>query len=127
MILLDTSILIDGLSRSQRGSGALRMALDRGERMLVPALVLYEWLRGPRLPDELAIQEVLFPSVTAIPFGPEEAAIAAELYRSVRRPRQRDVDLAIAACAIAWGAELWTLNPRDFGDVPRLRLYDAES
>ena len=94
--------------------------------MLVPALVLYEWLRGPRIPEELAIQEVLFPSITAIPFGPEEAAVAAEICRSVRRPRQRDVDLAIAACAITWEAELWTLNPKDFEDVPGLRLYNTE-
>ena len=127
MIVLDTSVIVDGLSRFGRSSGSLRKALDRGERMLVPALVLYEWLRGPRSPEELAIQEVLFPSVTAIPFGSAEAAVAAELYRSVRRPRHRDVDLAIAACAIAWGAELWTLNPRDFEDVPGLRLRNTES
>jgi predicted nucleic acid-binding protein len=127
MIVLDTSVLVEGLSRSGRHREMLRMVLDRGERMLVPALVLYEWLRGPRIPEELAIQEVLFPSVTAIPFGPEEAAVAAEIYRSVRRPRQRDVDLAIAACTIAWGAELWTLNPKDFEDVPELRLYTIES
>ena len=127
MIVLDTSVLVDGLSRLARGSGPLRAALDRGERMLVPALVLYEWLRGPRIPEEVTIQETLFPSVTAIPFGPEEAAIAAHIYRSVRRPRQRDIDLAIAACAIAWGAELWTLSPRDFRDVPGLRLYNTES
>ena len=126
MIVLDTSILVDGLSRSGQRRGALRMVLDRGERMLVPALVLYEWLRGPRIPEELAIQEVLFPSITATPFGPEEAAVAAEICRSVRRPRQRDVDLAIAACAIAWEAELWTLNPKDFEDVPGLRLYNTE-
>lgn len=91
--------------------------------MLVPALVLYEWLRGPRLPEELAIQEALFPSVAALPFGPQEAAIAAELYRCLPRPRRREFDLAIAACAISWGAELWTLNPADFEDVPGLRLH----
>lgn len=95
--------------------------------MLVPALVLYEWLRGPRIPEELAVQEVLFPSITAIPFGPEEAAVAAEIYRAVQRPRQRDVDLAIAACAIVWGARLWTSNPKDFEDIPGLRLYNTES
>jgi predicted nucleic acid-binding protein len=33
------------------------------------------------------------------------------------------MDLAIAACAIAREAELWTLNPADFEDIPGLRLY----
>jgi predicted nucleic acid-binding protein len=40
----------------------------------------------------------------------------------VRRPRGREIDLAIAATAIVHDAALWTLNPRDFADVPRLRL-----
>jgi predicted nucleic acid-binding protein len=86
-------------------------------------LVYYEWLRGTRLPQELALAERLFPRESAIVFGPAEAAMSAKLYRSVRRPRGREMDLAIAACAIVRDAELWTLNPTDFKDVPGLRLY----
>jgi len=40
----------------------------------------------------------------------------------VRRPRGREVDLAIAACAIVHGARLWTLNRDDFTDIPDLDL-----
>ena len=87
------------------------------------ALVLYEWLRGPRLPEELAFQEALLPGEAAVPIGPDEAARAAELYRVMRRPRGREIDLLIAACALAHGAALWTLDPRDFDDVPDLALY----
>jgi predicted nucleic acid-binding protein len=86
-------------------------------------LVLYEWLRGPRLSEELAAQERLFPSNSAIPFGTEEAVVSADLYRTVRRARRREVDLAIAACALVRGARLWTLNHADFQDVPGIRLY----
>jgi len=89
---------------------------------MLPSLVLYEWLRGPRLPEELAAQEALFPSDSAIPFGSAEAALSANLYKSVRRPRGRDIDLAIAACAISRQAELWTLNSSDFSDIPGLQL-----
>lgn len=32
------------------------------------------------------------------------------------------MDIAIAACAIVRDAELWTLNPADFRDIPGLRL-----
>ena len=85
-------------------------------------LVLYEWLRGPRLREELEAQEALFPSAPAIPFGPQEAAVAADLYRTLRRPRDRELDLAVAACALTHGAALWTLNPEDFRDIPDLRL-----
>ncbi len=122
MIFLDTSVLIDSLSGPKRSAPALRSAIASGERILLPTLVLYEWLRGPRLPEELAAQEALFPSARAVTFGPEEAAEAARLYCRVARSRGREIDLAIAACAILWEAELWTLNVSDFEDIPNLRL-----
>ena len=122
MIVLDTSVLIDSLTGPRRLAGALRNQIERGERILLPSLVLYEWLRGPRLPQELAAQEALFPADSAIPLGFAEAALSANLYKSARRPRGREIDLAIAACAIGRQAELWTLNTSDFADLPGLRL-----
>lgn len=126
MIALDTSVLIDGLTGLRRSAAAIRCAIVEGERILIPTLVLYEWLRGPRLSEELAAQEALFPAASAIGFGPEEAAVSAGLYRAVKRPRTREIDLAIAACALVRGAHLWTLNPHDFADVPGIRLYRLE-
>lgn len=124
MIVLDTSVLIDALSGPRRSAPALRDAIERGERMLLPALVLYEWLRGPRLDEELAAQEALLPSEQALPFGPAEAAAAAGLYTAVATPRGRELDLAIAAHAVVRGAALWTLNRSDFEDLPGLALAD---
>jgi len=123
VIVLDTSALIDSLTGPRRSAPALRSAIETGERLLLPALGLYEWLRGPRLPEELAAQEALAPSESAVAFGAQEAALAAKLYRGVRRPRGREIDLAIAACAIGRDARLWTLNPADFEDIPGLRLW----
>src|SRR5262249_47357128 len=120
--LLDTSALVDSLTGKKRSASALRKAIERGERILIPSLVLYEWLRGPRLPEEIAAQEALFPNEAAVPFGSQEAALSAKLYRSLRRPRGREIDLAIAACAISRQAELWTLNDVDFKDIPNLHL-----
>lgn len=122
MILLDTSAIVDAVTGPKRSAPVLRRMIERGERVALPSLVLYEWLRGPRLPDEIAAQEALFPSESAFPFGPQEAALSAKLYRSVSRPRGREFDLAIAACALARDAELWTLNKADFKDIPGLRL-----
>jgi predicted nucleic acid-binding protein len=125
LILLDTSVLIDALTGPQRSAAALRTAIERGERILLPTLVLYEWLRGPRKDEELEAQEALFPAATAASFGPAEAARAAQLYVRLRRARGREVDLAIAACALTLGARLWTLNRDDFRDLPGLELYEG--
>jgi predicted nucleic acid-binding protein len=123
VIHLDTSLLVDALTGPQRSASALRKTIERGERVTLSALVLYEWRRGPRVPEELAAQEALFPNESAVAFGWHEAERAAELYRAIRRPRGREIDLAIAACAMAHGAEFWTLNPQDFQDVPGLTIF----
>jgi predicted nucleic acid-binding protein len=123
LIVLDTSVLIESLGAGGSMRKEFRRAIASGHRMVVPALVLYEWLRGPRLEAELAVQEAVLPSAGALPFGPDEARAAAGLYRRLPRARGREIDLAIAACAMSWNASLWTLNPDDFADIPGLRLF----
>lgn len=125
MIVVDTSVLVESLGAGGCMSKALREAFAGGERCLLPSLVLYEWLRGPRTDAELTAQEALLPSAEVLPFGPEEAAWAAELYQVLPRSRGREIDLAVAACALSWNGTLWTLNTRDFEDVPGLTLYEV--
>ena len=127
MIHLDTSLLVDALAGHRRAAPALAKTAERGERLGISTLVLYEWLRGPRTGAEIEGQEALFPAAAAAPFGATEALIAARLCREVSRARHRELDLAIAACALAQGARLWTLNPDDFSDVPGLVLYEPSS
>ena len=122
---LDTSVLVDALTGSRRSLPALERTVAAGHVLALSTLVLYEWRRGPRTEEELADQEALLPAEGACGFGPEEAATAAALYRRVKRPRGRDMDIAIGACAIESGARLWTLNPGDFRDVPGLELYES--
>ena len=122
MTVLDTSVLIDSFCGTKRSAPALRAVIEAGERIVLPSLVLYEWLRGPRLAAEIAAQEALFPSAAALLFGPREASLSADLYRRVKRPRGREIDLAIAACALVRDADFWTLNRTDFSDIPHLRL-----
>jgi predicted nucleic acid-binding protein len=123
VIHLDTSLLVDALTGPRRSALDLRRALEDGERLSVSTLVLYEWLRGPRVESELSDQEALFPSAEAAPFGAREADLAADLHRTVSRRRRREFDLAVAACALASEAALWTLNPKDFKDIPALALF----
>ena len=61
VIHLDTSALVDALTGARRSAPDLRAFIERGERIQLSAIVLYEWLRGPRQPGELNDQELLFP------------------------------------------------------------------
>lgn len=127
MILVDTSVLVGAFTGAGRLSTTLFGVIDRGDRLGLCAPVLYEWRRGPRTDIELSIQETLLPSEAAWPFGPAEALVAANLYRRLPRGRTRELDFAIAGCALTRGAWLWTLNPGDFRDVPDLRLFEPPS
>lgn len=120
-IHLDTSALIVAIAEKGAGLDRLESWLATSERVTFSALVLYEWLRQAR-EEETHQLEQLFKHQVLVPFGPAEARIAADLYKVVARPRTREVDIAIAACAIVHNAALWTLNPRDFADIPGLRL-----
>ncbi len=104
MIVLDTSALVASLVGPRLGGPRLRQLLDSGERIAAPTLVLYEWWRGPRTAAELHAQEQVLSRDATLLFGPAEA------------------DMAVAATAIVYDATLWTLNARDFADIPGLRL-----
>jgi hypothetical protein len=122
MIHLDTSVLVDALSGGASAS-RLRSVIADGERLNLSTVVLYEWRRGPRRPAELAAQAKLFPAEEAVAVSHAIAEAAAGLYKRVKRPSGREIDLIIAACALADDAALWTLNPQDFVDIPGLSLY----
>jgi len=119
---LDTSALVDALTGPRRSLDVLVGLVDEGHRVALSTLVLYEWLRGPRTWAELSAQEEIFPRESALPFDVDAAASAAALYGEVNRPRGREVDLSVAACALSRDAALWTLNTQDFHDLPGLEL-----
>ena len=56
----------------------MRALIEEGERLVLPALVLYRVVAWPTAAEELAAQEALFPSEAALSFGVEQA----------RRPRR---------------------------------------
>jgi predicted nucleic acid-binding protein len=124
VILLDTSVLVDAFTGPRKLAPDLRRVVESGERLGMPSIVLYEWSRGPRTAFEVSALEEILPADAAMPFGTAEALVAAAIYRRVKHPRQREIDIAIAAVAVARDAQLWTANRQDFADIPDLRLFD---
>ena len=122
IVHIDTSALVDALTGPRRSLDTLIGLVEAEHRINISAPVLYEWLRGPRTRADLRIQEELLPSGQVVVFGASEAQLAARLYGAVARPRGREIDLAVAACALANRAALWTLNRKHFHDLEALRL-----
>ncbi len=123
LVHLDTSLLVDAFTGGRRSMSSVRAATARRDVITFSTIVWYEWLRGPRSEREAqAVDELFEPDLLPV-FGPREAERAAALYRQVKGARQRQADLAIAACALEYGARLWTLNRSDFSDIPGLTLY----
>jgi predicted nucleic acid-binding protein len=123
VIHLDTSVLVDAMTGPRRSLPALRGIVADGIRLGVSSLVLYEWRRGPRTDEELALEAVLLGPDAVTAFGEREVRVAADVYRQVKRPRGRELDIAIAACVLTADASLWTLNSDDFHDIPGLHLH----
>jgi predicted nucleic acid-binding protein len=122
MVHIDTSALIDALTGPRRSLPRLTAIVEDGHRIAISSLVFYEWRRGPRVAAELSAQDSLLPLEEVVPLDGTAAALAADLYRRLSRARGREIDIAIAACALAHGAGLWTLHPTDFTDIPGLTL-----
>jgi predicted nucleic acid-binding protein len=123
MIHLDTSALVASLCGTRSAAPVLRGFIADGIRLGISTLVLYEWLRGPRVAQELAAQELLFRGrmrwVSASPGGARRGSLSPPFHAPGPVP-----STSIAACAISNGAAFWTTNPRDFADIPGLTLAD---
>lgn len=127
LIHLDTSVLVDAFTGPRRALAHVASATSAGHVMTFCALVQYEWVRGPRTQRENETVRRFFGDNAMVPFGSREAQTAAALYKRVKGARQRQADLAIAACALEHNARLWTLNDADFVDLPGLALYQPRA
>src|SRR5436190_24134912 len=110
MIHLDSSVLIDGLTGPRRSQPRLRQLIQEGERIVLSSSLSSNGALVRGRAKKLQIRR-LCSRLDSVPFGPAEAVAAADGYRKVKRARGREIDIAIAACAIVHAAHFWTLNP----------------
>jgi predicted nucleic acid-binding protein len=120
---LDADYLV--YATCQRGLERERVTelLDSEHELQISSAAWYEFCRGPRLPDEIAVARCLFAEDGGvIPLSEDLAVRAADVFRSLGSPRRRALDVVIGVTAVSCGACLLTRNRRDFESLPGLLL-----
>jgi predicted nucleic acid-binding protein len=119
---LDTDFLVYALSLPGSERRRLRSLSDSDAEIEMSAVAWYEFSRGPRTPEQLAVARSFFGDEGVIPLSESLAAEAADVFRSLGSPRKRAADVAIGVTAAAHDAVLLTRNGRDFAGIPDLQL-----
>jgi tRNA(fMet)-specific endonuclease VapC len=122
MIIADTDVLIDFL----RGRGvAARIAVELESRSVgTTAITAFEIRSGARTARQRSAVDALLEAMTILPFGPEEAQVAAEVRQQVESQGLPIgmADYMIAAICISNDGVLLTRNLKHFERVKGLRL-----
>ncbi|WP_419934331.1 type II toxin-antitoxin system VapC family toxin [Candidatus Palauibacter sp.] len=112
MIHLDTSFLIRALDSGSPQDRQLRNWVASGATFGMSAVAWTEFLCGPLHPSALAIaDELIGPRAD---FTARDATVAARLFNESGRRRGSLLDCMIAATALAEGAQVATVNVKDF-------------
>ena len=132
-VVLDTSVLV----AAERGAIRFEALLESlgEETVAVAAITASELLHGCHRAGDAGVRarrsafvDALLDVLPVVPFGLPEARRHAELWAELARTGNAigPHDLLIAATALAQGHLLATLNQREFGRVPGLRLVATE-
>ena len=121
---LDTDFLVWALS--VRGPERRRFdeLLSSPMRIEMSAIAWYEFCRGPRSQEQLAVARQAFGTGGIVAFDDMMADRAAEVFRLLGSPRKRAADVAIGVTAVARSATLLTRNARDFRGIDGLEIED---
>jgi predicted nucleic acid-binding protein len=122
---LDTDFLVYALSTAGPERRRLRALADSDSQVQLSAVAWYEFSRGPRTPEQLAVARSFFGEDGVVAFSETLAAEAAEVFRRLGSPRKRAADVAIGVTASVHEAVLLTRNARDFAGIPGLEVETA--
>jgi len=122
---VDTDFLVYALSAAGPERRRLAALAASDAAIQLSAVAWYEFSRGPRTPEQLAVARSFFLDDGIVPFSEALAERAADVFRRLGSPRRRAADIAIGTTAAAMEAVLLTRNARDFAGIPDLRLETA--
>src|SRR5262245_50924224 len=117
---IDTDVLVYAFSMRGPEQRRLNKLMAAASPIEVSAIVWYEFARGPRTPEQLAVARGVFGDHGIVPFSEELAQAAGEQFRRLGSPRKRAADIAIGVVARSRGATLLTRNAADFAGIDSL-------
>lgn len=122
-LLIDTSILIDHLRKTQKDKTLLFLLASRCDYS-ISAITEFEFAIRATPPNRQFTQELLA-SLPVLPFDSTCAKTAVEIYRVLKATNQLISlpDIFIAATAMVHDLQSLTLNRKHFERVDGLKLY----
>jgi len=130
MVVLDTSILIDHL-RQPYGTDTLLVKIAQKmakENVAISVISIQELYEGKSTREKLRedYSLTMLAPFRLLPYTFETAQLAGQVMRDTARSIEF-ADAAIAATTILYGAELYTLNRKDFAGIENLELWEGGS
>jgi tRNA(fMet)-specific endonuclease VapC len=132
-IVLDTSVLVAAERRALHFEALLESLGE--EPVAIAAITASELLHGCHRASDLGVRarraafvDALLEAIPVLSFGLPEARRHAELWAGLAQEGNviGPHDMLIAATALAQGYSLVTMDQREFGRVPGLRLVAVE-
>ena len=125
---LDADFLIYAVARGGPERERLRELVRSDSILQMSAVAWYEFARGPRTPEQLALARGQLEENDGVVELSEALAVrAADAFRALGSPRKRAADVAIGVTAASLGATLVTRNRRDFAGIPDLIVEVVKS
>jgi predicted nucleic acid-binding protein len=122
-LLIDTSILIDHLRKTQKDKTIFYQLASRYD-CLISVITEFEFSIGST-PSNHQFTEELLTRLPALPFDSACVKSASQIYRDLKMKNQLISlpDIFIAATAITYDLQLSTLNRKHFERVETLKLH----
>ena len=121
---LDTDFAIYALSSAGPERKWLLDVAESDRPISMSAVAWYEFVRGPRQPEQLAAARAFLGPTGVVPLTDEIASAAAAVFRELGSPRRRATDIAIGVTTWLSQATLVTRNASDFKDIRGLAVLD---